>query len=106
MKLVERSATQWAGEFAAVRGDAEASLDAFARAVLGIVAEPGDGVLGRLIATIGAAADGRGAPRGRCRGSARRRGGRRRAAISTSTRPSRVSGAGSRGSITVRSPAP
>ena len=56
MKLVERSATQWAGEFAAVRGDAEASLDAFGRAVLGIVAEPGDGVLGRLIATIGAAA--------------------------------------------------
>ena len=56
MKLVERSATQWAGEFAAVRGDAEASLDAFGRAVLGIVAEPGDGVLGRLIAAIGAAA--------------------------------------------------
>ena len=56
MNLVERSAQRWAGEFAAVRGDARASLDAFARAVLGTVAEPGDGVLGRVIAAIGAAA--------------------------------------------------
>ena len=56
MNLVERSAQQRAGEFAAVRGEAPASLDAFARAVLGIVAEPGDGVLGRVIAAIGAAA--------------------------------------------------
>ena len=56
MNVVERSAKQWAGEFAAVRGDARASLDAFARAVLGTVAEPGDGVLGRVIAAIGAAA--------------------------------------------------
>ena len=55
MNLVERSAQQWAGEFAAVRGTAPASLDAFARTVLGTVAEPGDGVLGRVIAAIGAA---------------------------------------------------
>ena len=64
MKLVERSATQWAGEFAAVRGDAEASIDAFGRAVLGIVAEPGDGVLGRLIAAIGACTPSSSTPRG------------------------------------------
>ncbi len=59
MNLVERSAKQWSAEFAAVRGEAGASLDAFARAVLGIVAEPGDGVLGRVIAAVGpvAAAD-------------------------------------------------
>ena len=56
MNLVERSAQQWAGEFAAVRGSAPASLDAFARAVLGSVAEPGDGVLGRVIAAIGSGA--------------------------------------------------
>ena len=56
MNLVERSAQQCAGEFAAVRGSAPASLDAFARAVLGTVAEPGDGVLGRVIAAIGSAA--------------------------------------------------
>ncbi|RZS66042.1 DNA protecting protein DprA [Agromyces ramosus] len=56
MNLVERSAQQSAGEFAAVRGEAPASLDAFARAVLGTIAEPGDGVLGRVIAAVGAAA--------------------------------------------------
>ena len=54
MNMLERSAAQWAGEFAAVRGEADAVHDAFARAVLGLVAEPGDGVLGRAIAAIGA----------------------------------------------------
>jgi DNA processing protein len=54
MSALERSVAQWAGEFAAIRGGADASVDAFARAVLGLVAEPGDGVLGRAIAAIGA----------------------------------------------------
>lgn len=54
MNVIEHSAARLAGEFAAVRGGADASLDAFARAVLGLVAEPGDGVLGRAIAAIGA----------------------------------------------------
>jgi DNA processing protein len=54
MSVLEHSAARLAGEFAAVRGSADANLDAFARAVLGLVAEPGDGVLGRAIAAIGA----------------------------------------------------
>ncbi|GAA4366047.1 DNA-processing protein DprA [Agromyces bauzanensis] len=58
MNVVERSAKQSEAEFAAVRRgvvDTEpGDLDAFARAVLGLVAEPGDGVLGRVIAAIGA----------------------------------------------------
>lgn len=54
MNMLEHSAAQWAGEFAAVRGDTGTGQDAFARAVLGLVAEPGDGVLGRAIAAIGA----------------------------------------------------
>lgn len=53
MNAIERSAEQWAAEFAAVRVGPP-DLDAFARAVLGLVAEPGDGVLGRVIAAIGA----------------------------------------------------
>jgi DNA processing protein len=57
MNVVERSAKQSEAEFAAVRfgaaGLGAAGLDAFARAVLGLVAEPGDGVLGRVIAAIG-----------------------------------------------------
>lgn len=54
MNVLERSATEWAAEFAAVRVGADSNVDAFARAVLGLVAEPGDGVLGRVIAAIGA----------------------------------------------------
>jgi DNA processing protein len=54
MNALEHSAARLAGEFAAVRGGADANLDGFARAVLGLVAEPGDGVLGRAIAAIGA----------------------------------------------------
>ena len=54
MNVLEQSAARLAGEFTAVRGGADANLDAFARAVLGLVAEPGDGVLGRAIAAIGA----------------------------------------------------
>lgn len=54
MSVLEQSAARLAGEFAAVRDSADANLDAFARAVLGLVAEPGDGVLGRAIAAIGA----------------------------------------------------
>ncbi|WP_136709396.1 DNA-processing protein DprA [Agromyces sp. H66] len=58
MNVVERSAKQSEAEFAAVRrgvaGTEPGDLDAFARAVLGLVAEPGDGVLGRVIAAIGA----------------------------------------------------
>lgn len=60
MKLLERAAEESKVEFGSVRGGAGdggiPSLDAFARAVLGIVAEPGDGVLGRVIAAIGAPA--------------------------------------------------
>lgn len=50
-------------EFSAVRGDVErahgpagedAEADAFARAALGMVAEPGDGVLGLVLAALGA----------------------------------------------------
>ena len=52
MNILERSARQWATEFAAVR-PGSAVLHAFARAVLGSVSEPGDGVLGRAIAAIG-----------------------------------------------------
>ncbi|MEV1129338.1 DNA-processing protein DprA [Agromyces sp. NPDC049794] len=65
MNAIEKTAEQWSAEFAALRRrgagfeagstDAPAELDAFARAVLGLVAEPGDGVLGRAIAAIGAA---------------------------------------------------
>jgi DNA processing protein len=55
MSVLEHSAARLAGEFAAVRGSADVNVDAFARAVLGLVAEPGDGVLGRAIAAIGAA---------------------------------------------------
>lgn len=66
MNVVERSVERWRGEFAAVRSgldtaDAigldepdDALLDAFARAMLGLVTEPGDGVMGRAIASIGA----------------------------------------------------
>ncbi|MGI9824057.1 DNA-processing protein DprA [Agromyces sp. Marseille-Q5079] len=72
--LIRQSAVRWAREFALVRGSAhplepgrpgasgatsgtevERDIDAFARAVLGTLAEPGDGVLGRLIASLGAA---------------------------------------------------
>lgn len=60
MKLLERAAEESKVEFGSVRAGAgdggSPSLDAFARAVLGIVAEPGDGVLGRVIAAIGAPA--------------------------------------------------
>ncbi len=54
MKLVSEGAEKSAAEFAAVRGGGERALDAFARAVLGSVAEPGDGALGRVIAAVGA----------------------------------------------------
>lgn len=58
MNQLMTSAEQWRSEFAAVRVGATPSrpddLDAFARAVLGLVAEPGDGVLGRAIGAIGA----------------------------------------------------
>lgn len=54
MNVVERSAAQWSREFAAVRADAGSQTEPLARAVLGHVAEPGDGVLGRAIAAIGA----------------------------------------------------
>jgi DNA processing protein len=54
MNTLEHSAAQWNAEFTAVRSGADANPDAFARAVLGLVAEPGDGVLGRAIAAIGA----------------------------------------------------
>ncbi|WP_173924276.1 DNA-processing protein DprA [Agromyces sp. Marseille-P2726] len=54
MNVLERSARHSAVEFEAVhRGPLD--LDAFARAVLGHLAEPGDGVLGRLIDALGAA---------------------------------------------------
>ena len=65
MNAIEQTAEQWRAEFAAVRRsgagreagslDASIELDAVARAVLGHVAEPGDGVLGRAIGAIGAA---------------------------------------------------
>lgn len=54
MNVVERSAAQWSREFAAVRADSGPLVEPVARAVLGHVAEPGDGVLGRAIAAIGA----------------------------------------------------
>jgi DNA processing protein len=50
-------------EFSVLRGDGErvdgaagddARVDAFARAALGMIAEPGDGVLGRVLAAVGA----------------------------------------------------
>lgn len=50
------AARESAAESAAVRRGMEPSLDAFARVVLGLVAEPGDGVLGRLVAGVGAPA--------------------------------------------------
>lgn len=62
MKLLERAADVSTREFASLRSGVAAdpgpdrSLDAFARAVLGMVAEPGDGVLGRVIGAIGAPA--------------------------------------------------
>lgn len=61
MNIVSRSATRLADELAAVRGrtrsdSPDASSEALARAVLGGVAEPGDGVLGRAVAAIGAPA--------------------------------------------------
>lgn len=65
MNAIEKTAEQWRAEFVAVRTggvdretgsiDASVELDAVARAVLGHVAEPGDGVLGRAIGAIGAA---------------------------------------------------
>ncbi|MDQ0892621.1 DNA-processing protein DprA [Agromyces ramosus] len=54
MNVVERSAAQWSREFAAVRADTGPQVETVARAVLGHVGEPGDGVLGRAIAAIGA----------------------------------------------------
>jgi DNA processing protein len=54
MNALEHSAARWNAQLTAVRGGADANPDAFARAVLGLVAEPGDGVLGRAIAAIGA----------------------------------------------------
>lgn len=60
MKLLARAAEESAVDFATVRAGAgagsDASLEAFARAVLGIVAEPGDGLLGRVIGAIGSPA--------------------------------------------------
>ena len=56
MKLLTEAAGECAADFATVRRGAEPSLDAFARAVLGLVAEPGDGVLGRAIVAVGAPA--------------------------------------------------
>ena len=56
MKLLTEAAGESAADFAAVRRGVEPSLDAFARAVLGLVAEPGDGVLGRAIVAVGAPA--------------------------------------------------
>jgi DNA processing protein len=53
MTLVQQAAERSAAQFASARAGGEPSLDAFARAVLGLVAEPGDGVLGRVIAAIG-----------------------------------------------------
>ncbi len=65
MNLVERSVDRWRGEFGAVRSRPDTAdgldephasvLDSFARAMLGLVTEPGDGVMGRAIAAIGAA---------------------------------------------------
>ena len=59
MNAIERSVERWRSEFSAVRSDVaeteETRLDAFARALLGLVSEPGDGVMGRAIAAIGAA---------------------------------------------------
>ncbi|GAA1515679.1 DNA processing protein [Agromyces terreus] len=71
--LIRRAAEQWRREFALIRkgsrpaGEAASSdagegdlleheMQAFARAVLGTIGEPGDGVLGRLIAAVGAIA--------------------------------------------------
>lgn len=54
MTLVAAAAERSATDFASVRRGSDPSTDAFARAVLGIVAEPGDGVLGRLILALGA----------------------------------------------------
>ena len=54
MTQLQRAAERSAAEFAAARAHGDPSLEAFARAVLGLVAEPGDGVLGRVIGTIGA----------------------------------------------------
>lgn len=56
MKLLTEAAAESAVDFGAVRREDEPTLDAFARAVLGLVAEPGDGVLGRAIVAVGAPA--------------------------------------------------
>ena len=67
MSIVLRSVADLVGELAAVRDrrpdsggsvqssdDQDAAAEALSRAVLGSVAEPGDGVLGRAVAAIGA----------------------------------------------------
>ena len=72
--LVRLAAEQWRREFAHVRAGvgptdrggpatseggafvSDREADAFARAVLGMLAEPGDGLLGRLIESLGAVA--------------------------------------------------
>ncbi|MDR6907592.1 DNA processing protein [Agromyces sp. 3263] len=54
MTRLQQAAGRSAVEFAAVRTGGEPTLEAFARAVLGLVAEPGDGVLGRVVGAIGA----------------------------------------------------
>ena len=57
MNIVQQSSERWRAQFAAVRDEAtgdDQRADAFARAVLGTLAEPGDGVLGRLLAALGA----------------------------------------------------
>ncbi|MBT2499738.1 DNA-processing protein DprA [Agromyces sp. ISL-38] len=54
MSIVKRSVSRLAAELSAVRRDDDgAALEAFARALLGSVAEPGDGLLGRVVAALG-----------------------------------------------------
>lgn len=55
MSIVKRSASRLAAELSAVRPDDGAALEAFARALLSSVAEPGDGLLGRVVAALGPA---------------------------------------------------
>lgn len=55
MSIVKQSASRLAAELSAIRrdDDDDAALEAFARALLSSVAEPGDGLLGRVVAALG-----------------------------------------------------
>ncbi|RXZ67025.1 DNA-processing protein DprA, partial [Agromyces albus] len=55
MSIVKHSAARLAAELSALRRDDGAALEAFARALLSSVAEPGDGLLGRVVAALGPA---------------------------------------------------